>query len=376
MFVTGPRANRNPVLTSASRAKIVASTAGPYNLSAASATLDLIVDANKTIYKKKLPYSGTISVKVSAGTFANKAAATATEVVTWLNGDAYFKARAVAYLSGGKVAIRSRNLGTLFSVQLKTSAVTTAVFSGDTAVKTIGGYYARNELAATSGVNSDPGVKYTAGAVTYTMDAVDDLKPGTYVASLEIAGRGRKGSTDYKSPSVHWTTFQVGTATKEKLVANNCNSCHQNDKGKGYILDFARHYKLFGDDAIDQCGACHDYQPRDATGKWAGGHPITKRVHAIHYGAELSYPNETVAYNDPVKGRYWDITLPMDVRNCEACHTAAGSSGSWKTKASRLPCSGCHDSDGAKAHIKLNTYDPTPTNPFSGDEEESCTVCH
>ena len=177
MFVTGPRANRNPVLTSASRAKIVASTAGPYNLSAASATLDLIVDANKTIYKKKLPYSGTISVKVSAGTFANKAAATATEVVTWLNGDAYFKARAVAYLSGGKVAIRSRNLGTLFSVQLKTSAVTTAVFSGDTAVKTIGGYYARNELAATSGVNSDPGVKYTAGAVTYTMDAVDDLKP-------------------------------------------------------------------------------------------------------------------------------------------------------------------------------------------------------
>jgi hypothetical protein len=37
---------------------------------------------------------------------------------------------------------------------------------------------------------------------------------------------------------------------------------------------------------------------------------------------------------------------------------------------------GCHDSDAAKAHMKLQTWDPTPTDPWSGDEEESCQACH
>jgi hypothetical protein len=44
--------------------------------------------------------------------------------------------------------------------------------------------------------------------------------------------------------------------------------------------------------------------------------------------------------------------------------------------AARLPCGGCHDSDAAASHMRLQTYDPTPTNPWSGDEVESCTVCH
>jgi hypothetical protein len=46
------------------------------------------------------------------------------------------------------------------------------------------------------------------------------------------------------------------------------------------------------------------------------------------------------------------------------------------TKPGRLPCMGCHDSDAATAHLQLNTWDPTPADPFSGDEEEACRTCH
>jgi len=37
---------------------------------------------------------------------------------------------------------------------------------------------------------------------------------------------------------------------------------------------------------------------------------------------------------------------------------------------------GCHDADAAVAHMRLQTYDPTPTDPWSGDEQESCQTCH
>lgn len=139
-----------------------------------------------------------------------------------------------------------------------------------------------------------------------------------------------------------------------------------------------RHNKILDNTAVDQCGSCHDYQPENATGEWSGGHPIARRVHAVHFGSKLNYPLATVAYanGDPVKGRNWNITFPQDVRNCETCHPAGTTSGTWKTKASRLPCAGCHDSDAARAHMKLQTWDPTPADPWNGDEMESCKACH
>ena len=94
-------------------------------------------------------------------------------------------------------------------------------------------------------------------------------------------------------------------------------------------------------------------------------------------GSWINFPNTTVNYNaDPMTGRSWDITYPQDVRHCESCHPVDTSSGSWATNPARLPCSGCHDSEAATAHMDLMTWDPTPADPFSGDEEESCQVCH
>jgi len=179
-----------------------------------------------------------------------------------------------------------------------------------------------------------------------------------------------------------------GFAGEEKQVAGNCGSCHQETAGdqqafRGFVLDFARHYKIFDNTAVDQCHACHDYQPQTAVdttgdGRWMGGKPISRRVHAIHYGSSLNYPLSTVDYSngDPLAGRNWDITFPQDVRNCQACHPDGTTSGSWASQASRLPCSGCHDAEAAMTHMSIMTLDPTPADPWSGDEVESCKACH
>ncbi len=151
----------------------------------------------------------------------------------------------------------------------------------------------------------------------------------------------------------------------------------------GYILDFRRHYKIFNDTALDQCGNCHDYQPQNATSAgggswgWTGARPINRRVHGVHNGDALNTPLATVDYGngDPVKGRNWNIAFPQDIRNCQVCHTAE-TSGTWATSPARLPCSGCHDADESLAHMRQQTFDPTPADPWSGDEEESCPVCH
>jgi hypothetical protein len=100
-------------------------------------------------------------------------------------------------------------------------------------------------------------------------------------------------------------------------------------------------------------------------------------VHAVHNGSRLTYPTTTVGHEETSAfGRNWRINYPMDIRNCESCHPGATTSGSWKTNANRLACMGCHDSDAATAHMKLQTYDPTPLAPWSGDEQESCKQCH
>jgi hypothetical protein len=381
LFVHGPRAERNPVLTTAARAKVVSADAGPFDLSAEDAALTLQVDGGKTVQTRYSTTSGVISVNVADGTWDNVAAATPAEIVDWLNANAAFAARAIAYLEGDQVAIRSRNLSDFYSVKLEPGPVTTAVFADDTSVHAIGGTYVSNNVVQyEDAAMNDPKAEWAPDAITYMLDPVDDLKPGTYVASVEIADRGRVDNNNYKTPSVAKVTFQVGTPTEELAPAGNCGSCHQGPDGRGFVLDHLRHYKIFDNTAVDQCGGCHDYQNSEVSGNWEGARPIAKRVHAVHFGSSLNYPLATVDYRsppaDPIAGRNWDITFPQDIRNCETCHPDGTTSGSWKTEASRLPCSGCHDSQAATAHMKLQTYDSTPADPWNGDEEESCKVCH
>ncbi len=319
--------------------------------------------------------------------------------MTWLNGNASFKARAIAYNQAGKVGIRSRNLGSVYGVQFDgatdSTNVATAVFPADQAAAVAAsgvwpihmptGSTASNKLAynVTTPASNDPKVSWSAAKVNYQLDPVDDLAAGTYVVDVEIGDRGRASATVYKTPTVAKKAFQVKTATVELAPAGNCDTCHQS-LGEGMVFDQGRHNKIFDDTAIDQCGACHDYMPQNnaTAGIWSGAKPISKRVHALHYGSSLTYPVMTVDHADEPANRFWDITFPQDVRNCETCHSAVdtavtkATSGSWATKPARLPCSGCHDTDAAAAHMKVMTYDPTPTYPWSGDEQESCKACH
>ena len=381
LFVHGPRANRNPVLTTAARTSVVSSGSGPFDLSADTATLTIEVDGGMDVLSRLSTARGSFSVAVSDGAWAVVNAATAGEIVAWLNGDAAFTARAIAYLENGNVAIRSRNLGEFYSISLGPGPVTDAVFAGDTSVHTIGGQIVFNDVVQFENpADNDPKAQWTEDAIIYTLDPVDKLQPGTYIASVQISDRGRPTVDNYRTPSVAKHPFQVGTAAEELPPAGNCDTCHQGPEGTGFVLDYLRHNKIFDATAVDQCGACHDYQSGGATGEWLGARPIAKRVHAVHFGASLNHPLTTVDYRDPpmdaIAGRNWDITFPQDIRNCETCHADNTTSGSWMTEASRLPCSGCHDAPEAMAHMKLQTYDPTPANPWSGDEEESCKVCH
>jgi predicted CXXCH cytochrome family protein len=384
LFVHGPRARRMPVLTTAARAQVLSATTGPFDLSAAGASLTVRFDGGQDLRLRDASggdtlRSGVVTVPVMGGTFARTAAATTDEVVAWLNANVAFRARGLAWNDAGRVGLRSRNLGDVFSVQLTAGAVTTAVFGGDVTARLPTGFTTGNNVSRrTLATNNDPRASWTTGAITYRLDPVDDLAPGTYIVSVEIADRGRIDAVNYGTPSVATLAFQVKVADAERPVAGGCNSCHQNDMGRGLVLDPSRHNKILSDAAPDQCGACHDTQPQAATGNtWSGARPISRRVHAIHNGAALNYPLSTVDYSngDPVVGRNWRITYPQDVRNCETCHTAR-TSGTWATQPARLPCSGCHDSDAAMTHMRLMTLDPTPADPWSGDEQESCQTCH
>ena len=185
------------------------------------------------------------------------------------------------------------------------------------------------------------------------------------------------------TPSVKVATFQVKQAAPEKPIADGCTACHWSSAGTGFVLDYPRHNKLFNEQAVDQCGGCHEYHsgqnPTTTTqvNSFSGGHPLSKRVHAVHNGSKLNHPTITVAHEETAAfGRNWRITYPMDIRNCESCHPAATTSGTWKTNPNRIACMGCHDSDAATAHMDIQTHDPTPLAPWSGDEQESCKTCH
>jgi OmcA/MtrC family decaheme c-type cytochrome len=175
-------------------------------------------------------------------------------------------------------------------------------------------------------------------------------------------------------------TFQVGTATVDKKVATNCNTCHGDtiwhlDEGPIHSAPFD----------TDYCLACHDYS-RSGTGDlfsrvggnstsgWAGfgAKPISARVHGVHFGNYLTHPDWVYAGNP---NAFNEIIFPQDVRNCQKCHTS-DTTGTWATNPNRLACSGCHDSAPALKHMDIMTVNPNPSDPYDGRRVETCTVCH
>lgn len=208
---------------------------------------------------------------------------------------------------------------------------------------------------------------------------------------------------------------------------NFCGSCHDYKQQRGGIT------------AVDLNGGAlpagsqyawyipNPTNPAGSIGQnWGfGAQPHSKRLHGLHFGNYLDKPKEVHSGYQVDK-----VIYPVDVRNCEKCHATADSkfssgnqynvmgtqkgvrdanatvlaswangpfqagkggtaaeveagtadfeitSGSNVTNPGRIACNGCHDTDSAIAHTALMTYDPTPENPYSGDEQESCQSCH
>jgi OmcA/MtrC family decaheme c-type cytochrome len=421
VYVTGPRAQRIPALTYSARAKVTSAAVpvGGWDLTALAASaraLTVKVDSGVAMlaYNDVSEYDGYGADELISGTFTvtlPAAVLTVDNVVAALNADPVFKERAIAYVdealagstNAGRLSIRSRGIlqmGLTGNVAKTTAQPNIQIVSSpagmftDFEVKRAGS--AATVRIQTVAANTDPKADFSdSTAIRYTLDPVDDLVPGTYVINVEYGNRGRGPNfangginppeppyVDYRTPSVAVATFQVKQADVEKPIADGCQNCHWSSAGRGFVLDNPRHNKPFKEGAVDQCGGCHDYlsaqNPATTTpASFGGGHPISKRVHAVHNGSALNYPTITVGHEETSAfGRNWRITYPMDIRNCESCHPASTTSGSWKTNPNRLACMGCHDSDAATAHMKINTYDPTPLAPWSGDEQESCKACH
>ncbi len=427
VYVVGPRAEKAVNLTYAARATVRSASSGPWDLSAGGGSIRVKVDSGMPMlyYNNEKVYEGygadelikgdiTVTLPAAGSAalnalFANPAAATAAEVAAWLNANATFKLRAIAYVdealaghaNAGKLAIRTRGIaktdksGNVIqnypqrNIQIVSSPATLAFSAPSTTSvwATAGSADSVRQMLIANATN--PKVVLSAANIKYTLDPVDDLVAGTYIVHTEFADGGRAPApanpaeppyVDYRTPSVGITTFQVKTAAEEKPVAGNCTACHWSDAGVGFVLDFPRHHKIFDDKAVDRCGGCHDYlsgEKPDATTQLSYAGSLSNRVHSVHNGANLNYPTLTVGHEETSAfGRNWRITYPMEINNCESCHPATKTSGTWKTNPNRLACMGCHDSDAATAHIKINTVDPTPLAPWSGDEQESCAACH
>jgi len=222
--------------------------------------------------------------------------------------------------------------------------------------------YIYNDLRLHPGdpASDDPRATRTADSIIYQLETITNLTAGTYTVFVQAR---ETSITDLKV-----INFQVGTATSEKMVATSCTDCHGDTKMHGsYPFN------------PDLCKSCHDYENQLAgrTGwldsNWGfGAAPLSRRVHGVHFGNYLEKPEEIHGEED-AEEHFGHIIFPMDVRNCTKCHSQ---SVTWTEKPNRLACLACHDSDAAIVHATLMTYDPTPAEPYSGDEWETCTVCH
>ncbi len=370
MYVSGPRSGRLPALTSAARGEATTGSAAPWDVSdTPSPTLDLTIGwTTLSLDPSKAP----------AGTFADANAATADEVAAWLNGDPDFSALAYAVSDGADVTLLVKPSTNVSGLTINSSGllgtalgfVQDSMFTGATT-----GSYPNNVFYRHNGDPGadDPRFQWSTGSVKYQLDDVGSVPPGTYVVFVEAGS--------FAATPMSWAvkTFQVGTATEESKIATNCVDCHEDERMHASF--FAVSFDP------DICGSCHDNRrqvvdrlasdPADGWGAFAasgrsnfgfGAAPLSRRVHGVHRGKYLAEPREVHGSID-----YSEVVFPQDIRNCGKCHS---DSSSWMQKPSRLICLSCHDSDAAKAHGQLMTFDPTPEDPWNGDEGESCLTCH
>ncbi len=390
LYVYGPRSEAKPVLSTAAKIGNSNSTASATSSIAASGTPRAWTFAEGDTFKIAVNGGAVQVLTAPAG------AQTPDQVVTWLKGS-ITGVNVTANNTAGSVTIASSVKGDNSRLEIYNSPVTTkmgwkprglplikgGLAYGQTSGVTVEPYLVIGNVSSVSNSlrgTSDPAVARTADKITYQLADVSGLAPGTYMAYVYTNSAIVKTDNGWPRAALGLATFQVGTATPEPKIAENCTQCHGNNVM--HLNESHVHPGLFD---TDYCLACHDYG-RSGTGDlfsqvggnstsgWAGygTKPIVARVHQVHFGAYLTHP-EWVYSGDPNK--FNEVIFPQDVRNCTVCHDK-GTSGTWKTEPSRLACNSCHDTDKALAHMAVNTVDPTPKDPYGPDAVETCTICH
>ncbi|MEK7354091.1 MAG: hypothetical protein AABZ77_06275, partial [Chloroflexota bacterium] len=244
---------------------------------------------------------------------------------------------------------------------------------------------------------TDPLVTRNFNNITYQLDDVANLKPGTYMVYSYTVPNGITAGTlakpgpggtpnaaakalDVSRPGMGFTTFQVGTETPDKKIATNCTNCHGSNIW--HLDEGPIHQQPFD---TDYCKACHDYN-RSGTGELGptlggtstsgfmgyGAKPLSARLHGVHRGVYLEHSEYIYAGNPDA---FAEVIFPQDIRNCTKCHSA-DTTGTWKTEPSRLACMSCHDSSSANTHAILMTSNPTPADPWNINRVETCKTCH
>jgi hypothetical protein len=393
LYVYGPRENSKPVLTLAAKTGISLSKASATNTIAASGTPKGWTFAAGDTFKVAVSPGAVQVLTAPAGL------QTPTQVAAWL-GASLPTATVTGNETAGTVNILSNTAGAGSRIEIYNSPVTTklgwksgpldiienGVVVGKTAGTTMEPYVVIGTLSTVADnlrTTNNPAIKRSADSITYQLDDVAGLKPGTYMVDMYTNLATGKTQNGWPRSAFGFTTFQVGAETVEPKVAENCEKCHGNTVM--HLNESHVHPATFAN-APDACKACHDYD-RPGTGEgysstggtstngWAGygAKPISARVHGVHMGANLAHPEEVYAGNPNLAS---EIVFPQDIGNCTVCHDSK-TSGTWKTEPSRLACLSCHDSDAAKAHGMAMTQLPTPDyDPYGPLAVETCKVCH
>ena len=148
-------------------------------------------------------------------------------------------------------------------------------------------------------------------------------------------------------------------------TAASCNNCHD---------PLAMHGGSRRDAKL--CSLCHQPQSTDPE----SGNTVDLKVmaHKIHMGSSLpsvkaGTPYQIVGFQNSVSD-FSSVVLPMDVRNCDRCHSGTNASAIptqsnvWYTNPTRAACGSCHDD------INWATGANHVAGPMADDK--ACADCH
>lgn len=199
------------------------------------------------------------------------------------------------------------------------------------------------------------------GELVYTFA---DPVPADYDASSThlLAGYGYQPSRDEIVNVVWMFVPNGGTLDGSRLISEteSCNQCHDPLAVHGGTRQ-----------EVTLCLTCHTPDAVDPE----SGNTVDMKVmiHKIHMGENLpsveeGEPYYIVGYRNTVHD-YSDVVFPMDVRNCETCHTGPEGD-SWKTQPSRDACGSCHDD------IVWETGEGHSSAELVQTSDASCSNCH